>query len=74
MRMPGASSGDQAMQETMPNAELTLLAGRHEPQATGLAAGPDDDRWPPLYCTLFITGAALACWGVLISLAALVFG
>ena len=74
MRMPGASSGDQAMQETMPNAELSLLAGHREPPAARPATRRDDDRWPLLHCTLFITGSALACWGVLISLAVLVLG
>ncbi|MEZ5862698.1 MAG: hypothetical protein R3D25_00925 [Geminicoccaceae bacterium] len=62
------------MQETMPNAELTLLAGRRESPATRLAAARDDDRWPPLHCTLFITGSALACWGVIVALTALAFG
>ena len=61
------------MQETMPNAEFTLHAGHHEAEAAGYTTDPDDERWAPLHCTLFITGSALACWGVLITLAALVF-
>ncbi len=62
------------MQETLPNAELTLLAGRREPPAAEYAAVAEDERWPPLHCTLFITGSALACWGVLVTLAVLLFG
>jgi hypothetical protein len=62
------------MQETMPNAELVLHAGRREAEAAGYATDPDDERWAPLHCTLFITGSALACWGVLITLVALVLG
>ncbi len=66
------------MQENMPTAAFTRLAG---PGGQALArhgepceAGQVDERWPPLHCTLFITGSALACWGVLISLAALILG
>lgn len=62
------------MQETLPNAELTLLVGRREPTVAEYAPVADDERWPPLHCTLFITGSALACWGVLVTLAVLVIG
>ena len=74
------------MQENMQAPHLALLTGHAGASLTGhagssldrhaesCAALPDDERWPPLQCTLFITGAALACWGVLIGLATLLLG
>ncbi len=62
------------MQENMPTAQLVLLTGHGEPAAAPYGDRFDDERWPPLHCTLFITGAALACWGVLIGLATLILG
>lgn len=62
------------MQETTPDAEYTLLARHGEPATAEYATGQDDEHWTPLHCTLFITGSAFACWGVLIAFATLVFG